>query len=762
MVNRRLTKEGIEKFRKLLKQKDLSIRKFSETFRDKDTGLLPAGLSHGTVNRFFKGEAIHEERALKICKEALKICEEQVDPEEFLEPKVDKKTNDVLELADSPSRIDELVQTVRGSIRKNIQERCGKMRVLGTEKPIEVGDIYTSVNILERVTGKRRFDVEALLEGRDREIFDRFRLGSIKQKGVPGLTIVEQHSKLMILGKPGAGKTTFLKHLAILCNDNESKFQNNRVPVFIPLRELAEAEKQPTLQKYIAGRWVELGLSKDNADESVDVILRKGRALVLLDGLDEVRKKDDKRIINEINHFTKQFCNCQFVITCRIAAQEYIFEQFTDVEVADFGIEQIETFASKWFEAKKEPGKADMFIRQLENNEPVKELATTPILLTLLCLYFDDLNRFPRSRSDLYTDGLDILLRQWDATRNIERDQVYRNLSLDGKQDLLRQLAFKTFDKGDYFFKQRDIEKHIAAYINNLPNANTDPDARQLDSKIVLKSIEAHHGLLVERAKGIYSFSHLTFQEHFTARYYVDTQSLQELSSHITENRWREVFLLAVEMLNPADDLLKAMKAEVDKILAGDEVLQEFLTWVQAKSQSVDAPYKPSATRAFYFSLARALARDRDLDLDLPLALALDRDRDLDRALALDRDLGLDRDLARDCATNQEFVDSLDMLLDQLRNESKNRETFPEWWNSNRERWVNELRQAMIKHRNIGHDWQFSEEQRDKLQQYYNANKLLVECLNSANNSVTNSVREEIEDTLLLPMAEIEKERHHQ
>ncbi|MEB3230580.1 MAG: hypothetical protein VKJ64_06190 [Leptolyngbyaceae bacterium] len=64
----------------------------------------------------------------------------------------------------------------------------------------------------------------------------------------------------------------------------------------------------------------------------------------------------------------------------------------------------------------------------------------------------------------------------------------------------------------------------------------------------------------------------------------------------------------------------------------------------------------------------------------------------------------------------------------------------------------------MIEHRNIGHDWQLTEEQRSKLQQYYEANKLLVKCLNS-DCYVTKATRQEIEDTLLLPMAEIGRRR---
>lgn len=64
----------------------------------------------------------------------------------------------------------------------------------------------------------------------------------------------------------------------------------------------------------------------------------------------------------------------------------------------------------------------------------------------------------------------------------------------------------------------------------------------------------------------------------------------------------------------------------------------------------------------------------------------------------------------------------------------------------------------MIKHPNIVYHWRFSTQQQKLLEQYYEANKLLVDCLNSASN-VTPEVRSHIEETLLLPMAEIEKHR---
>nr|WP_322710562.1 hypothetical protein [Nostoc sp. ChiSLP03a]MDZ8211668.1 hypothetical protein [Nostoc sp. ChiSLP03a] len=72
-------------------------------------------------------------------------------------------------------------------------------------------------------------------------------------------------------------------------------------------------------------------------------------------------------------------------------------------------------------------------------------------------------------------------------------------------------------------------------------------------------------------------------------------------------------------------------------------------------------------------------------------------------------------------------------------------------WKSNNQTWVKRLRKAMIEYRNIGHDWQFTKPQKQLLEEYYNANELLIDCLNSEC-YVSREVRQEIEDTLLLPI----------
>jgi hypothetical protein len=85
----------------------------------------------------------------------------------------------------------------------------------------------------------------------------------------------------------------------------------------------------------------------------------------------------------------------------------------------------------------------------------------------------------------------------------------------------------------------------------------------------------------------------------------------------------------------------------------------------------------------------------------------------------------------------------------------ENIEEFEGWFKINGQEWLYKIAELMsnIPRINISADWQFSKQEKQQLRQYYDANRLLVDCLNSA----SDEVRLYIEDTLLLPIAEIEK-----
>ncbi len=744
------TPDGISQIQKALTTKKLSRE---------DLGRLADNVARSTVINFCIGKRVDRKNFVHFC-ELLKL------DWQIISGNIGKTQPKALESID----LDDLVQDLRIRVSEDIQKRCGTLRVLDMMQPIDANALYTDVNILEKVVGKTRAEIGQLMQGHSRESFDRFFLGNVRQERVDGLKAINGHNLLMILGKPGAGKTTFLKRLAMMCCLGEQF--TDKVPVFVTLKEFADSPNKPDLLNFIG-----------NA-EAMGQVLSAGRGFVLLDGLDEVQETEHDRVLTAIRDFSRIYDRNCIIITCRIAAREYIFEQFTEVEVADFNQAQIKDFATKWFQ--RNPRQGTLFLERLETSETVKELATNPLLLTLLCLEFEEASEFPASRAELYQRGLNILLTKWDGQRGIKRDVVYKKLSAKRKESLLGQLAMHTFEQGDYFFKQGVAEQQISQYIQNLPDISIDQEALLIDSHAVLKSIESQHGLLVERATGIYSFSHLTFHEYFAAKYLAERSKSgvpSQLSAYITEKRWREVFLLITEQLEIADDLLIAMKKELDKILEKDAHLQKYLTWVKSKS-SLNKTYNMPEIGAYYFCLALPSQKDNALFNLLPeedeagssasnslihiLSLSVDSALNISNKIppSLEQAISLAITLKRYFHVNKSGI-QLDKKIQALENELPNTslekfKQFQAWWTTNGKNWTKKLYDLMTKHLDIGHDWKFTDEQKQKLQQYYEANKLLIDCLKSEC-YVNRAVREEIEETLFFPISEIENwKREHQ
>ncbi|AFY76955.1 MAG: NACHT domain-containing NTPase [Hydrococcus sp. C42_A2020_068] len=673
--------------------------------------------------------------------------------------------------------IEEWVQRMRSRNREHIQTQCDTLQSsFDLTQPL-LSQIYTLVNLLPHPSSQRWLEISDLQNVQPE--LARLDFTQLDRSATPGMELVAQHNKLMILGKPGSGKTTFLQYIALQCN--QGKYKRDLIPFFIQLRILtAEVpdEEDFSFLNYIVRQCQACGLSKHQAL----ILLQEGKILLLLDGLDEIPESDSNAILKQIDIFSQEYYKNHIIITCRTAAVNYHFRGFTYVEIADFKQDQIETFAKKWFIAtanSEREGilKAEQFLEQLERpeNQPIRELGITPILLNLICSVFKERASFPTKRSKLYQAGLDILLQRWDRARGIHRDRVYQHLSLPDKIKLLCQIAATTFEQENYFFESSEILPIIEDYLRHLPNSTTDPETLWLDSEAVLKAIELQHGLLVERARDIYSFSHLTFQEYLTARKIVASpapqkleQELQKLASHTTENRWREVTFLTVGMLPQADFLLQKMKENVDACQGTDRQLQEFLTIIARKVSAMQLPYLRSAVRAFYFTLFQSRDLNLAVSLDdnlvsmknLPMEMTLDTTiaRAFTDSLNLVQNPDLKKfinlcftlDLESKFQLETSFKQALRELKKQLPEPNQSKENIQIWWQTQGQNWIEQLRLLAIAYRQIGHDWQLSPQQQKLWQKYYDANLFLVECLHS-DCQVSAEVKKEIEENILLP-----------
>ncbi len=641
----------------------------------------------------------------------------------------------------------------------SLYERVGFVRILGRMESEPLENVFTHVNILDKLTAEQRYNIETLII----EAAPRDFAALQRKKRVAGDKAVDEHAKLFIFGKPGAGKTTFLKHTAVRAINREI----DEIPIFVSLKELSDSKKEilPFIQHQFQTHQF------PNPEGFVPKLLKDGNAIVLFDGLDEVNLEDERRsrLIGMLNDFVYQYGECPILITCRVAAVDYSFTQFKYVEMADFDEGQIGRYIDQWF-IKDDVKRQNCRLALLEDkqNKPVRELAQVPLLLSLLCLVYEERNEFPPQRDEIYEEATRALLSKWDASRNITRDSIYHKLTLKQKQSLLAYIAHETFTDGDYFLPERQIVTLIERYLAGVP-AIEEPDGER-----VLQAMEARHGIFVERARQIHSFSHLTLQEYYIARYIAGNEgrgAVAQLMRHVGDERWREVFLLTAGMLEDATNFCRQYLAATLKIIASDKQLVSLLDWVEVKRQALSIPYRESAARALLLfnalalaldldralELARALALARALDLDLYLALDLYRALDLDRALELARALDHARDLAIKVAKrwkHGEFQAELESLtlpendqdLDEL---VQYDEKFRQVLNKYADVW-NLYRRFAIQKKEIDGRWQLSETQIKTLATYLQASQLLVDCLKVVNYLPDPTA---IENQILLPPA---------
>lgn len=642
-----------------------------------------------------------------------------------------------------------------------IEQRYGKIQVLGMTGHMELGELFTDVHILEKLSTQCYLNSEHW-----EELHQQFFLGkgyaSKDETRESGDEVAKRFNRLFIIGKPGAGKTTFLKHMAIQTVTERVE----RLPIFIPLKAFADSEK--TLMDFIAGEFDVCGFPE--ASVVVEYLLSTGKALVLFDGLDEVQTEKNKReqVIQSLIDFASKYPKSQIIISCRIAANDYQFEGFQYVEMADFNNEQILTFVGNWF--KNNEIKHKGFIEDFEQSK-LQEMAKSPLLLVLLCLVYENTMTLPEARAELYEEAVDALLKKWDISRSIKRSPIYQKLTLGRMRQMLAVVAAENFEKGQLLFRQKDLEHRIVQFIQTLPNGD---DAEELDGEFILKQIEANHGILVERAQKVYSFSHLTFQEYFTASYITQkgNQAVLGLFTHLEEDHWREVFLLSAQMLIDPEFFFDTFLQSLQQMIEGEVEIMEFFRWANEKAASVESQYKFEAVVSFYLWIARssdvlmdllffgseALSLSRALDLDLSRALALDLDLDRARDLALALDLDFVLALARDRARDRDRARARDRdriielakksELPLLAKKMEALKLSEEPTEEELQIYAQKIETIMEKERNIRRDWRFPGEQESKLDAYLKATTLLVNCLKVA--AVAN--REEILAQILRPL----------
>ncbi|MFY1634960.1 hypothetical protein ACN27F_17085 [Solwaraspora sp. WMMB335] len=383
-----------------------------------------------------------------------------------------------------------------------------------------------------------------------------------------------------------------------------------RVPILLRLahyaRELAQRERsrQPALSlaDYL-GRdqdsqtW-DAGGSPAGRNTLLRDCLEAGRAVVVLDGLDELPEANRRTVSLQIQDFIERFTEPnehdgsglpwqtggnQVMVTSRYVGYKHMAVQGG---CAHFGIQPmlrpaVEQFVRAWTAAvnagltadPQQGFAADALIAEIYHDArpAIRELATNPLLVTILATVYWADGRLPDQRAAVYDRVVENLLRIW-----LKRPECEGRL---GREELLAALEPLAADLQDNAQENGLVSLDRIGELIEGPLAlmrRSAPGDRAFRPMLdaLLATIRKQVGLLAEQSAGNYAFFHRTFQEFLAARHMLADRAYaaERLTARLDDPRWREPLLLALgfAMISPEWGGPRARTRLLEDVLAAD------------------------------------------------------------------------------------------------------------------------------------------------------------------------------------------------
>ncbi len=425
---------------------------------------------------------------------------------------------------------------------------------------------------------------------------------------------------LVILGDPGSGKSTLLNFLALVYARGPEAVkeyldldgdEGNRLAILAPLAaydDMLNRMPSLTLRDFLAKYYAERR-SMPGLAPPFELAMDSGRALVLLDGLDEVLDEGRRKFVaDQAGSFVRALIQRgnRVLLTSRIYGYRTapLSVDVPHITVLDFRQEEIELFARQWNTAIAEWEYGDRSITQrlalaqdaerrllaeIQSNPGIQKLAANPLLLSMLALLRRQVGRLPQQRIRLYARYLEALIDAWESSRSpgARLDDPERPDA--GKTDLVLiplALWLQNHRPSGTATEAEILRQITTVYLreDGLPTDTPQdtPEWAEVHARAreFLADMRQFSGVLVERGHDAFGFRHLTFQEYYVGRALArmtpdDRWSL--LRDNLHANRWREPILLAAGQLGNMQAEEEKSTALVSTILAAKSAHEETL-----------------------------------------------------------------------------------------------------------------------------------------------------------------------------------------
>ena len=465
------------------------------------------------------------------------------------------------------------------------------------EKSEKLAEIFVMPDVLEEVNIHVRLDIQELKEGKNLQHMQR-ETRSGRKFLASQLLNQNQSNKFVLLGAPGSGKTTLLSFFAVMLAQNYPEKIGwdsgiDCLPILINIRDFARLSDINILD--YARQFAEKTLSVKPLPEGFfDYWLADGRAMILLDGLDEVVEESKRyAVVQQIENFLGQYHQNLAIITSRPAGYKRDFfntSEFEHYQLQLFDDAKVDEFINRWYDSRVRDAaeaqrRKDSIKKALDENDRIKLLARNPLLLTIIALIHRYQAVLPRARHKLYEKAVETLLKCWDANKKMTEPSVFKCLDADDLRRLMEILAYWIHThgstdnpEGGTLIVKDDLLDQLT--LNIKTKKQVERFQAKEEAKRFVNFIQQRTGLLNEQGQDLYAFVHKTFQEYLCAQeigYQADDEDdfeivLNHIRKHLHDPHWREVLLLLIAQQKPKK-AAKAMRA----ILTANSEHEEWL-----------------------------------------------------------------------------------------------------------------------------------------------------------------------------------------
>lgn len=379
--------------------------------------------------------------------------------------------------------------------------------------------------------------------------------------------VLEKCDRLLILGEPGAGKSTMLHHICYeQCLYTRKKKWKGHVPIFLRVRDWAD--KQETLIAYLEGRFLKsLGMGKDAVEASFfQDLWNEGKCLLLIDGLDEAGGKRHYIEAQIADLCQKGKKGNRIVVSSRIIGFRHNFMGFSSYEIADLEQSQILAISSSILGSAT---KAKVFWESVGTTGDLYSFIGNPFLLAMVAKqYLLNNEELPETKIEII-DLISDRFFQINNVNGLDRER-FRNAA----NQLLTTIASWYFHgKRTLQFNWSDLDREIQQI------SRTFPDSESEIHKF-LEAFVTDRGLLWESSKGVFEFQHRTLHEYYCGKFVASQENpFQMVANLFYHEDYFEVIRFTVAILGHDKRLKDKEKVNsfVESVLATKPKFSEYL-----------------------------------------------------------------------------------------------------------------------------------------------------------------------------------------